>query len=264
MKKWAWSSAVNDKEYSMMPGIRRSDLWWIKKSPLHFKFHMEHPEESPALLFGSAAHKMILESDTFDAEYAVMPEVDRRTKAGKAEIEAFKEMHPFQTHIDAESFRTILQMRDALMQNSDVCEILEGNKRVEVPFTWIDGETGENCKCKADILTELYGIPYIVDYKTTTSCDDGAFESACRKYGYRFQAGFYAEGIDLCTLEEHQFAFIVQEKTPPYASRVYFCDKGFVKQGRREFHTLLTKYHECKKSNDWKGYSTEYLYAEEF
>lgn len=255
---------MNDREYNAMPGIRRSDLWWMKKSPAHFKYHLENHETSDALTFGSAAHAYILEPQTFLREYAVMPNVDRRTKAGKERIEQFKEENANKTWISEEDMQTIAAMADALMQNGDVARLLVAPKRVEVPFCWIDGETGEECKCKADIITEIDGIPYIVDYKTTLSCEDGAFERSARKYGYRFQTGFYSEGINLCTMEEHRFVFIAQEKYAPYLSRVYICDEGFVNAGKREFHELLRRYHTCKKSNKWKGYETEYLYAEEY
>ena len=255
---------MNDKQYSAMKGIRRSDLWWMKKSPAHFKYHLEHPEESASLAFGSAAHACVLEPDYFMNEYAVVPQVDRRTKAGKEEIEAFKAEHSEQTWIDETDFETIKDMYEALMLNEDISKILTAEKRVEVPFFWVDEETGEECKCKADIITEIDGVPYIIDYKTTTSCEDGAFERSARKYGYRFQAGFYSEGINMCTMEDHVFAFIAQEKTAPYMARLFICDEGFVNAGKREFHELLRKYHQCKESNEWKGYETEYLYAEEY
>jgi len=65
-------------------------------------------------------------------------------------------------------------------------------------------------------------------------------------------------------MEEHQFAFIAQEKTAPYLARLYVCDEGFINQGKRKFHELLKKYHECKVSNEWKGYETEYLYSDNY
>lgn len=255
---------MNDKEYNALPGIRRSDLWFMSKTPAHFQFHMQNPEESPALAFGSAAHKYILERETFFDEYAVMPQVDKRTKAGKELIEAFKTVHADQTHISIEDFNTIIQMDAALKENSDIEHILSGHLRCEMPFTWTDPETGEMCKCKADILTEIDGELFIIDYKTTASCSDGSFESSARRYGYDFQSGFYTEGIEFCTMEKHRFAFIAQEKTAPYLARLYVCDEGFVNAGKRKFHELLRKYHTCKESDEWKGYETEYLYAEEY
>lgn len=255
---------MNDREYSEMPGIRRSDLWWMKRTPAHFQWHTTHKEESDALAFGSAAHMAVLEPELFAIEYAVIPQVDRRTKAGKEQIEQFKSENPNKTWIAHDDWETIMCMKAELMLNDDIRQILTAEKRVEVPFFWKDEETGEDCKCKADIITEIDGVPYIIDYKTTTSCEDGAFERSCRKYGYRFQAGFYAEGIDMLTMEEHRFAFIAQEKTAPYMARLFICDEGFVNAGKREFHELLRKYHQCKVNDEWKGYEKEYLYAEEY
>lgn len=259
---------MNDRDYERMEGLRRSDLYWLKRSPYHFQYHMqnkESEEQTPAMLFGSAAHKYILEPYDFDTEYAVFPKVDRRTKAGKAEIEAFKSINPSRTWLDAEDFETIQEMRTALFLNEDVRRVLtHKNIRTEVPFIWTDDETGEVCKCKADIITELDGVPTVIDYKTTLSCEDGAFERSCKKFGYDYQAGFYLEGINKCTLEDHQFIFIAQEKQAPYAARVYICDDGFINAGKRKYHDLLRKYHDCKVKNEWKGYEEEYLYAEDY
>lgn len=253
---------MNDREYDAMNGIRRSDLWWMDKTPAHFRYHMANKEpQTPALLFGSAAHKYILEHHEFYEEYAVVPPVDRRTKAGKEIIETFKHDHQNQTWIDHADMMEISQMRDALYGNAEIAQILNAEHRTEVPFIWIDDETGEVCKCKADIITAIDGIPTVIDYKTTLSCEDGAFERAARKFGYDFQCGFYLEGINKCTMEEHQFAFIAQEKTAPYLSRLYICDDGFIEQGKRKFHELLRKYHDCKVKDEWKGYDTEYLYS---
>lgn len=259
---------MNDKEYERMDGIRRSDLYWINRTPAHFLYHMQNKaneEQTPALLFGSAAHKYILEPETFDLEYAIVPKVDRRTKAGKEAIEDFKASHETQTWLDADDFDVIQDMKTALLCNPEVRDLLIGRKiRTEVPYQWVDDETGEVCKCKADIVTEIDGVPTVIDYKTTLSCEDGAFERSSRKFGYDFQVGFYLEGINKSTLEEHNFIFIAQEKQAPYLSRVYICDEGFINAGKRKYRELLRRYHDCKVKNEWKGYETDYLYAETY
>lgn len=255
---------MNDQTYNQMEGIRRSDLWKINQTPMHFRYAMDNPEEpTPALIFGRAAHKYILEPETFFDEFEVIPKVDRRTKAGKQIMEAFEQMNSGKTLIADADMQTIMAMRKALLLNPDAREIINGEIRTEEAFTWTDPRTGEVCKVKADIITEQNGQPLIVDYKTTASCADRAFERSARQYGYDFQAGMYTEGIDLCTMERHEFVFIAQEKTPPYAARVYFCDPSFVERGIRIFHDLLETYHECKQTNEWPGYENLDLYGEE-
>lgn len=77
---------MTDKQYNEIPAVRRSALWEIRKSPMHYKYAVEHPEEpTEALRFGIAAHKFILEPETFFDEFVTVPKIDRRTKAGKEE-----------------------------------------------------------------------------------------------------------------------------------------------------------------------------------
>ena len=77
--------------YATAEGIRRSDLWVINRSPAHFIYHIEHRNStSKALQFGAAAHKLILEPDTFDEDVFIYPEVNRRTKEGKAIWDTFQ------------------------------------------------------------------------------------------------------------------------------------------------------------------------------
>ena len=241
--------------YETAEGIRRSDLWVINKSPLHFKAHMEEEKtQSKALLFGAAAHKWILEPETFYQEYWVTPKVDRRTKVGKqvwADFEAVKAENDL-TIISSEDFETIYAMGQAISQNQMAVQLLAGKHEQE--FYWTDDITGEKCKVKVDCLTEYEGKPYIVDYKTTDSCEDGHFERSARRYGYQFQSGMYCEGVFQNTLEEHGFAFVAQEKTPPYAVRVYICDPEWIKTGYDKYRELIGIYHACNVTGEWYGY----------
>lgn len=249
--------------YEDMPGIRRSDLWKINRSPLHFKYAMDHPAEpTPALLFGIAAHKLILEPDEFFDEFAIAPMVDKRTKDGKQIWSDFCD-YCNDNELDvisAEDYDKIYRMKQVVMANPVACQLLDGIH--EHPFQWTDSLTGEECKVKPDCLTMFGGKKYIVDYKTTDSCEDGKFEKACRKYGYKFQAGMYRDGVFQNTLEQYGFAFIAQEKTAPYAVRVYFCDDEFVNEGYDQFRTLLGIYHNCKETGNWYGYGESDLLAE--
>lgn len=243
--------------YEAAEGIRRSDLWVIHKSPYHFRYHMDHEkEQTKALIFGSAIHAFVLEPDTFKEKYAIAPCVDRRTKEGRASWADFLDLcsETGAEPITAEDMQTITEMADALKTNQLAVQLLSGDHEQE--FYWLDDLTREKCKCKVDCVTTWNGKPYIVDYKTTESCEDGHFERSAAKYGYQFQAGMYCEGVFQNTLEEHGFAFVAQEKTAPYAVRVYFCDPEWVKRGYDKFRELIGIYHQCKETGFWPGYET--------
>ena len=242
-----------NREYRAAEGISRSELFKIKKSPLHFKYALEHPSEpTAALTFGQAAHKYILEPYTFLDGFAVLPDLDRRTMAGKEAYSDFVMANAGKTIIAKDDMKTIYDMKAMVDQNETARRLLQG--KPERTFFWTDEPTGERCKCRPDCLTEYDGKKYIVDYKTTDSCEDGHFERSCRKYGYQFQAGMYTEGVFNNTLEEWGFAFVAQEKAPPYAVRVYFCSSDFVAEGIDQFRELIGIYHDCKVTGNWYGY----------
>lgn len=259
---------MTEKEYNQLPAVRRSDLLLLRKSPMHLEYSKtidaECAQPTPAQIFGSACHKYVLEMEDFDKEYAVAPLVDKRTKAGKEEWAAFVAENEGKTVISREDYDQIFAMKIQLMKSDKVLDLLHGEH--EKTYVWKDAETGEECKIRLDCLTKWEGRPVIVDYKTVSSCEDGVFERECRRYGYKIQAGMYTEGLAVATdfMTDAGFMFICQEKTPPYAVRVYQCDPGFIEQGNRQFHELLRYYHQCRESGEWPGYADGYLCADQF
>lgn len=245
---------MSQKKYREAEGISRSELFRIAKSPMHFRYAMEHPEDSPSLAFGRALHKYVLEKDGFHEDFMILPEINRRTKDGKEQYEKLQ-LEAFGSGrelVSRDDMAAIMEMYDALMAHPLARALLTGVH--EKDFYWTDADTGEKCKCRPDCLTVYEGKRYIVDYKSTDSCADGDFERSCRKYGYKFQAGMYTEGVFQNTFEQYGFAFVAQEKKAPYAVRVYFCSPEFVAQGYDQFRELIGIYHECRKSGVWYGY----------
>lgn len=245
---------MTNQEYREKEGVSRSELFTIlTKTPKHYKYCKENPAEpSNAMIFGSAAHKFILEHDDFFKEYAVAPIVDRRTKEGKEIYNKFITESEGKVVLNADDYQKIQDMAKAIDEYTDARAFLNGD--CEQSFFWTDQSTGEVCKVRPDCLTTVAGKKYIVDYKTTDSCADGHFERSCRKYGYQMQAGMYCEGLFENTFDEYGFVFVAQEKTAPYAIRIYICSEGFIDEGFNQFREALGKYHICKETDNWYGY----------
>lgn len=255
---------ITNEEYRSAEGISRSQLAiLINKTPFHFKYAKEAEKDfdSPALIFGRAAHKIILEPDTFEKEFVIAPYVDRRTKVGRDIWDAFTEDNKGKDIITEEDSDKLVDMLNAFRQNELACKLIHGGT-FETSWFWTDEETGEKCKVRPDCLNNVDGVNYIIDYKTTDSCEDGHFERSVKKYNYKLQAGMYREGMFQNTFEDFQFVFIAQEKTAPYAVRVYFCTDEFMNEGYDQFRYAINLYHDCKTTGNWYGYDTATLVEE--
>lgn len=250
---------MSNAEYRATEGVSRSELFRLAKSPMHFKYAIEHPEEStPALVFGAAAHKYILEEDAFFDEFDIAPECDRRTKEGRQIYAEFVESSQGKQIISREDYETIVAMSESIKAHPIADKLInQGKPMIEQSIFWTDADTGEAVKVRPDIMTEWDGEKFIIDYKTTDSCEDGHFERSCRKYGYKLQAGMYREGVFNELLEQYGFIFIAQEKKAPYAVRIYVCSQDFIDEGLDQYRALIGLYHKCKESGEWFGYEGE-------
>lgn len=248
---------MTEREYRKAEGVSRSELWRLRESPEKFKYYQEHPEPpTPALLFGQAVHKLILEPETFGSEFAVAPTADRRTKDGRAAYSAFCDSLDGRAVITPEQHQTALEMREKALSTPFAKNLLSGEH--EKPIFWVDELTGEGCKIRLDVLNTATGSPLIVDYKTTEDASTEGFMRSAIRYGYDFQSAMYVEGYERTTGIKVPFVFVAQEKKPPYSVNVMQADKLFIQRGYEIFRELIGIYHDCKTSGNWYGYLGAY------
>lgn len=249
---------MTEKEYRQHPAISRSELWRMHESPEKFKYYKDHPPEpTPSLLFGQVVHKLLLQPEDFETDFAVMPEIDRRTKDGKEAYSAFLAACEGRSVVPYDMYQTAQEMAEKAMSEPMVRKLLAGQK--EVPFFWTDEDTGEECKCRVDCLTyeDNDPIPTIIDYKTAANAKTDIFNNSIYKYGYHFQSAMYSEGVMKCLnlTERPGFIFIVQEKTPPYSLNVVTIPHEVMLYGMDNFREYIGLYHECKQTGYWFGYN---------
>lgn len=256
-KKKTSPSVMTEKEYRSHPYVSRSELWKMNESPEKFRWYREHPlSPTPALVFGQVTHKLLLQPETFDDEFIVAPNCDRRTKAGKEEYEQFLAKVGDRTVISQDDYNKALDMVVAVQSNPLANRFLQGAK--EIPYFWTDEMTGEGCKCRLDCLYEEDGQRYIVDYKTTGNAQTEIFSNKdVFRYGYHFQAAMYSEGVmhGLNLTERPRFIFIAQEKAAPYSVNVIAVPDEVMLSGLDKYRELLGMYHECRVMDYYPGYN---------
>ena len=248
---------MTEAEYRKHPAISRSELFKISESPEKFRYYKEHPEDpTPSLVFGQLFHAMALQPETVNEQFAVAPNVDRRTKAGKEAFAEFEAEAESKTVVPTDMYQQAAEMCEALSCNAFVQKLLQGEK--EKAFFWDDDLTGESCKCRVDCLTNLADSLIVVDLKTADSAETEAFMRSAIKYGYDLQSAMYNKGVEINTGKPPTFVFIVIEKKPPYAINILQADELFIRRGYDLFREYIGIYHDCKETGNWYGYLGRY------
>lgn len=245
---------ISNAEYRKNPGVSSTDLKKMCKSPAHYKYWKEHADEvsTPALVFGKAAHKYMLEQDEFFDEFAVAPVCDRRTKEGKETYARFLEESIGKDVISNEDFEVIMDMHKALYETPFVAKLLSGEK--ELSFFAEDFETGLTIKCRPDCITEIGGQHLLIDYKTTADAENMKFYRDSIKLNYDLQMAFYLDILKEVTGHDYTVIIIAQEKSAPYCVNVFELSDQYISSGREVYKEMLNVYKQCLDNDEWPGY----------
>lgn len=244
---------ISNKEYREREGISSSELKKLMKSPAHYKHYKENPQEdTPALLFGRAAHKYVLETYDFYNEFAVAPVCDRRTKEGKAIWEQFIADSQGKYVITQEQFEQIDAMRNSAYATPFVYKLLSGDK--ELSFWGKDEDTGLVIKCRPDCITEFNGKNILIDYKTCSDAKNTKFYRDSIKFGYDLQLAYYRDILKQNTGLDYEVVIIAQEKNAPYVTNVFQLSENYLQNGEVLYKEMLKLYKECEETDNWYGY----------
>lgn len=258
---WIKCRDMTDEQYRAAPGVNKSTLWeLIKRSPAHYKYALDNPtKDSPALAFGRALHMAILQPNEFERHYAIAPDVDRRTKQGRKEYQAFLDTLHGREPISRECWDQVVSMYNAVYADRDAAELLDGCQ-TETPIFWTDPLSRVRCKCRLDAVKP--GV--IVDLKTAADASPKAFKSAAIRFGYEVQAAHYIRGYKSQHDEPVEFYFLVIEKEPPYAINIAHAPAAFVDRGTLTLIDALNKLKECRQHRHWGGYGKTEINLEEW
>ena len=252
---------MNNTEYHAHAAISKSHLDQVARSPLHyFARYLDPnrvvPEPTPAMAIGSAVHTHVLELDQWDARYVSAPDgIDRRTKAGKAEWEAFTTAATGRTVLPKADADLVMRMAHSVFSHPAAAMLLALPGKAETTHMWTDAATGLECKCRPDWLTDDGRL--LVDLKTTEDAGRG-FAKSIAQWRYHVQASWYLDGIEQATgTRPEQFLFLCVEKKAPYAVAVYAADAEMIAAGAQTAARDLDVLATCKAAGAWPGYSDQ-------
>lgn len=252
-------TGVPDAPYHAFDACSNSRLGHLLRSPAHCRTAIDAPAAAfPAQLLGTAVHAAVLEPERFESQYIVAPDVDRRTKAGRAAWAELVERFGEKRILKPDDFEVCLRVRDAIAAHPAARALLATQGLREVSALWQhtpDGAAPLRCKARLDHLSTERGL--IVDLKTTRDASPAAFERSLFNFGYHRQAAFYIHGMAALGYPIHDFAFICVEKTPPYGVAVYRIASEAVEAGWQQLQPLIATYAACRATDRWPGYPDE-------
>lgn len=224
-------AGISNSEYHGGPGISKSGLDIINRSPAHF-YHAQNSERKPSTpdqQIGTLTHSLVLEPETFWDEYArpfnaaqfpdalvTNDDVKARLKdlnekvSGRKDdlIERLRAADPEaiflddcraeherendgKTLITEDQLATAEAMRDAINAHPKAGKLFTDGQ-AELSVYWTDDETGVLCRCRPDYLRND-GV--VVDLKTALDASEDAFPRSVEKWRYHVQAAFYLDGL---------------------------------------------------------------------
>lgn len=244
-------------DYLAIKAVNKSNLDWMRFSPLHFYAFSEAPtcikdEPTEPMKLGTAIHTALLEPAKFKATYAKAPEgIDRRTKAGKEAWEAFKESAGDREVLTAEQWDKCRRIHETVRVHPSAQALMETGES-EVVIIWEDPVEGILCKGRIDWLSDV-----ILDIKSTDSARADDFAKKVVSYEWHVQAAWYSDGYKLATGKELPFIFGAIEKDEPFACAFYSVGERTLELGRELYRRRLRRVAQCRAAGEWPGYTTD-------
>lgn len=243
------------EQYHAGPGISKSGLDTIARSPAHFHaLHMDParpPRKTKAgQLEGELAHCATLEPAEFLRRYAVGPAVSRATKEWKAFVEA----NPGRTAIQPDQYDTAMRQAESVRKLPEIREALERGQP-EVSAYWMDEETGVLCRCRPDWTHDCGGNGVILlDLKTYSDARADEFARQVARKRYHVQDAFYRDGYAAASGRDVlAFVFVAVESEWPHAASALMLDDASMAKGQRLYRRDLKTYADCLRADTWPG-----------
>ena len=232
-------------DYLQLPGLSASALKHLLRSPMAYRWAMDHPlEPSAAMALGSAAHTAILEPHRLKTDYILWEGGTRRGKAW----EEFRAINANKSILTRDEFEDVKGMHEAVRTFPPAMRYLQCGE-AEVSMQWSMG--GRAFRGRIDWLTQVDGHPVIVDLKTTRDARPFKFGSDAFRLGYHLQFALYVDGFKAITGKDARFVVIAVESKGPFEPAVFEVPEDVLQRGREEYERLVALLDECEATDSW-------------
>ena len=259
---------------SKAPGISRSlivELLTLTAAHAQSAIEGLHTKvETAAMSSGTVFDKMLLEPDKFGdgiSHWTVPADMKLSTKEGIA----WKKDHPKTGEpgglpyiwaesdaADKASLEDMSGMIESLMAHEKIRRIVESSVKQESAFCK-DPDTGLMRKVRPDArCVDNQDRIIIADLKSTFrgGAVISTWQQHCARMAYHIQDSFYSD-VYTDLMAPPFFVFMVVERKPPYACRMFQLDRAGKRFAREKYKRALEKFRQCEDSGVWPGYGDE-------
>lgn len=240
---------IKSDDYHLRTEISSSALKRVLISPAHYQAYLaEKIEPTPAQILGTCVHSAILEQDY--SKYICAPDVRRNTKAW----DSFCEENPGKLPLKQDDYNTVKEMFNAFYAHPMASKLIAKGKP-EVSIIGTHEETGLKIKGRLDFLADVNDDLYIVDYKTASSAQPNDFKRQIFDFGYQISVAHYKSMAEKALGRNiKDVFFVVQEKSAPYAIRIFRASDNMLEMGLHLRDKGLYTIKQCQEKNEWPGY----------
>lgn len=212
------------------------------ESPFHFlQYFLEKKEPTPAMMLGTLVHSIILEPDTFDEKYIVLPKCNLATSVGKAMLAECELEANGRKIIRYDAWETATKIKIGCYKNKPALDILMQITETEkkISFDWYGWQwTG---------FIDGIGESIILDVKKVKSANPWAFRSSFFRLGLHRQAFLYMIGSE--SFKKRTFYNLVVDEVGGVS--VHRVDSSCLDFAEKELKTHLLYLKECILLDRW-------------
>lgn len=238
--------------YRKNKAVNFSTLKEMKSSPADYKLRLDFGiDESDPMKLGTLVHALLLEPDTVNDKYALVPDAGKKfTKGMQAE---YLEANPGKilvrevgTKTSTFNWNKATKIADSVKSKTIFKRFMANVESVEQELYGECTETGLKLKGLLDIITDK---PSLIDVKTTSQFASRMYN--LKKRMYINQLAFYSYLAKLNGRSfEKQFVFFI-ETIHPFKVRLVEIDPRAIINAHEENIELLKRVKECTEMNTW-------------
>jgi exodeoxyribonuclease VIII len=243
------------RDYLAEPALSKHALDALHRSPMEYRLQQDGlltVEQSPAMLFGSLLHGLVLE----DRQDWITPPATYPSEKGEKPwtmaanyCKAWRDEQTMPI-VSREDEGVLLGVAESVRKDPLASQLLTGGHAEVSMFAEYDGRP---CKGRADYLNTHCG--YFVDLKTTTDASTAAFSREIVNRRYEVQFALYWKLLAVLGYKILDTYFIAVEKTEPYRVNVRKLKSSALEVGQQELDADLELLETCERTNTWPGLS---------